>query len=293
MLQGIYFAGDLPSPPYLCGGCQTYATLSGSFTVRNSSVGTIGAGSLQGAEVGSSRVTIGGSPTAGNRIQDVLIGIPIGSNSSVYDVSYNDVSSVSGVGAWVQPLNFGMAPGTHSQFLIHDNAFQMAADAGPWAIGVLHPGRSRQSVDPCAGRDNSIKLQAPLGEGIDVTDVTGTVIAGNTISGKDEYNAIGLWGITNHSTVIGNDIRGVSVAGSGSYPPDPAVGTAQIHIFWDTSDNVVVCSRRTDTALDQGTNNKVIGCAKPVATPRAPAVRAAPAAPRLRPGLFRTWLRLP
>jgi hypothetical protein len=258
VLQGIYFAGDLPSAPYLCGAeCQTYATLSGSFAVRSSSVKATFLGILTGgASVGASRVTIGGSPAAGNRVVDVPYGISIGSESSVYDVSYNVVSS-SGDGVSVVPLNFGMTPGTHSRFYIHDNTLLTPRDAVEQAQGVFIWDYPANPWIQAAIVDNTIKLGATANEGIAIGFTVGTMISGNTITGPAGYDAIGLYHTT-YAVVTGNDVSG--------FTPNPSIGRAQIWLSPANAGgpaathNLVVCLRRTDTVLDQGTDNRVIGC---------------------------------
>lgn len=250
VLQGIYFAGDLPSAPYRSACCQTYATLTGTFTVRNSSVSSIAFGIVDGgaAESGS-RITIGGSPGAGNQLDDMLWAIPIGSDRSVYDVSYNVVSSAVWDGVFVGPLNWLAT--TTSQFFIHDNTLVTSPDAPPLAQGIY---LSDDPVNPWIAAKiwhNTITVQAPFGEGIDANYVTGAEVKGNTVTGTGGYDAISLWGST-RSTLIANDVRG--------FTPDPTVGFAQIYLDPFTADNHVVCAGPGVTVLDQGTGNKVTGC---------------------------------
>jgi hypothetical protein len=69
------------------------------------------------------------------------------------------------------------------------------------------------------------------------------------------FDAVGLLRST-YSSIIRNNVRGFT----------PLTGLAQIHLVPSTSNDLVVCATRSDTVLNQGTNNRVIGCQPTVAT---------------------------
>ncbi len=71
------------------------------------------------------------------------------------------------------------------------------------------------------------------------------------------------------------------------------VDYAQHYLDPLTTNDLVVCAERSDTVLNQGTNNTIIGCQDPTTSPAAatdsvvPAVSAAkPHLPKVKPRLF-------
>ena len=249
LVNGILYAGELPRSAT---PLDLYV-LSGSFVVRNSSFASMLDGVGQGGFVSSSRVTIGGSPSAGNRFGDVLAGIDLETaEGSTFDVSYN-VSSAAWDSMWVVPWAPEFVPNSPSQYLIHDNTFLTTSDAAEWAQGILLYDDPSNPWIQAKIWHNTIQLGAPLGEGIDATYTTGTEIKGNTITGAGEYAAIALWGAS-RGAVIANDVSGLTT--------DPDVGFAQIYLDPESVDNHVVCGGPGVTVLDQGTGNKVSGCGR-------------------------------
>jgi len=272
VMQGIVFDGWLPISPWN----QTYATLSGSFAVRNSSVKTSCEGIVVTGQVKSSQVTIGGSPWAGNRVDDIgFAGIDMTGANSVFDISYNHVfvdnvgpASDKHRGMFVEPSNSAGLSSNLSKFSIHDNNIVVRDACGCPMQGIM-------LWDASFGlpywftatiMHNTISLSTPANkpskwaEGMDVNNTKGTVISGNTIAGTSPGtgDAIYLWGGNpTWLPATGNVISGNNVSG---LIPDPSFGLAQIVLDPYTTKNLVVCLRRTDTVLDQGTNNTVIGC---------------------------------
>src|SRR5208337_4984964 len=118
--------------------------------------------------------------------------------------------------------------------------------------------------------------------GIGVYNTKGTVAWNNSVTGSDGFDAIGLWSST-LSTVIGNNVSGFSV--------DSTVGFAQIYLDPFTTQDLVVCAERSDTVLNQGTNNTIIGC-QPVTSPAAATDSVAPAVSKPKPNLpkGKPWL---
>jgi hypothetical protein len=133
--------------------------------------------------------------------------------------------------------------------------------------------------------NNTIELQDNLSDGIDAYNTKDTVILNDTVTGTGK-DAVGLLGST-LSSVIGNNLSG--------FIPDPAVGLAQIYIDQSTIRDLVVCAERSDTVLNQGTDNVVSGCQQPEATPEAAPIRVSPAVATPRPNLpkGKPWLHLP
>src|SRR5215469_18632 len=99
VVNGAHFTGELPRSPKL----HDYYFLSGSFTVRNSDFRTLFDGISQDGFVKSSRITIGGSPSAGNHLEGLYTGIDMETlEDSVVKISYNESSGIA-TGMWVVP----------------------------------------------------------------------------------------------------------------------------------------------------------------------------------------------
>jgi len=269
LVNGVIYTGELPrsSTPF------DYYFLSGSLTVRKSFFKGSMDGVSQDGFFRSSHVTIGGSPSAGNRFEDVLVGMDLeGSESSVYEISYNTALGTTN-GMWVEPWQPAFVPSSPSHYFIHDNAFSTAG-SGPGVQAIyLYNDPSNPWIRATIW-NNRLEPQAGLSDGIDAYNTKGTVIWNNTITGTG-YDAIGLWGST-FSTVIGNNVSG--------FTPDPAVGNAQIYLDTSTSNNLVVCSDPATTVLNQGTNNVVVDCEKLLTTPGAVTNSVDPNTFTLRPG---------
>lgn len=247
--------------------------LSGSFTVRNSSFSTAFVGISQDGFVQASHVTIGGSPLTGNLLEDGYGGIDIEeSQNSVFDISYNH-SSGTGAAAWVVPWQPEFVPSSSSRYLIHDNTF---GATGQYAEGMYLYDDTANPWIQAAVWNNSVELQETLSEGIGAYNTKGTMIWNNTVTGSDGVDAIGLWGST-LDTVIGNNVSG--------FTPDPTVVNAQIYLDPSTTHDLVVCAERSDTVLNQGTNNIVIGCQQSTASAHAATTATRPNLPRRKPPL--------
>ena len=98
----------------------------------------------------------------------------------------------------------------------------------------------------------------------------------NSVTGSDGYDGIGLWSST-LDTVINNNVSGFTVDGT--------VGLAQIYLDPSTTYDLVVCAERSDTVLNQGTNNTVIGCQQSTASAEAATSAARPNLLRKKPPL--------
>lgn len=276
VMMGAHFAGELPRGPKL----HDYYFLSGSFTVRNSDFSTLFVGISQDGFVKSSQITIGGSPSAGNHLENGYGGLDIESSEhSAFDVSYNESSGMY-AGMWVVPWNPVFVPSSPSRYLIHDNKLIGTAQYGDGMYLLDDP------TNPwiqAAVWNNTIELRNTLMEGIGAYNTKGTAIWNNTVTGMNGNDAIGLWSST-LSTVIGNNVTG--------FPVDPT-GYAQIYLDPSTAHDLVVCAEPSDTVLNQGTDNMVIGCQRPTATSETAAKTATPAASNSKPDVLKRkpWLR--
>lgn len=274
VVNALHFTGEFPRSltPW------DWYFLSGSFTVRNSSFSTATVGISQDGFVKSSRVTIGGSPSAGNQLANGWGGIDIeASENSAIEVSYNQSSGMY-AGFWVVPWQPEFVPTSPSWYSIHDNTFIGTAQ---YADGMYLSDDATNPWIRAAVWNNNAEVQATLSEGIGVYNTKGTAVWNNTVKGSDGYDGIGLWN-SSQDTVIGNNVSGFTV--------DPT-GYAQIYLDPYTTYDFVLCSNPSNTVLNQGTNNVVIGCQQ--LDPAAKSV--SPAASKRSLGLQKgkPWLRQP
>ena len=279
VVNEIIYTGELPrsSTPF------DYYFLSGSLTVRNSSFKMAIDGVSQDGFLQSSHITIGGSPSTGNTFENVFVGMDMeGSESSTFDISYNVASGVYG-GMWVVPWQSVFVAASPSQYFIHDNSF---VGTGSVAEGMYFEDDTANPWIQAAVWNNTIELQNDLMEGIGAYNTKGTVIWNNTITGSNGTDAIGLWS-SSQDIVAGNTVTGFTV--------DPT-GYAQIYLDSSTSNDLVVCAERSDTVLNQGTHNAIIGCEQFTASAEAATDTAASAmdtaASATRPNLPRKKLQL-
>jgi len=278
VMMGAHFTGELPKGPKL----HDYYFLSGSFTVRNSDFNTLFVGVSQDGFVKSSQITIGGSHLAGNHLENGFGGLDIeSSENSTFDISYNESSGMY-AGMWVVPWDLTIfVPSSPSRYLIHDNKFVGTAQG---ANGMYLLDDPTNPWIQAAIWNNTIEVQDTLSEAMYAYYTKGTAIWNNTITGTDGIDAIGLYSST-LGTVINNNVSGFTV--------DSTVGNAQIYLDPYTTKDLIVCAEPSDTVLNQGTNNTVIGCQQPTATSGAAAKSVNPATSKPRPGLpkAKAWLR--
>jgi parallel beta-helix repeat protein len=270
VVNGVIYTGELPrsSTPF------DYYFLSGTLTVRNSSFKTMIDGVSTDGFRRDNLVTLGGSPSAGNHFENVYVGMDLEtSESSIFDISHNDSSGFF-AGMWVVPWLPVFVPSSPSRYLIHDNKF---STTGPGAQAVfLQNDPTNPWIDAMIW-NNSIENQDSLSDGIDAYSTKGTLIWNNTVTGSG-YDGIGLRGST-LSTVIGNNLSG--------FTPDTSVGLADIYLDPSTTHDLAVCSSPSDTVLNQGSNNFVVGCQQPEATLAAPTGNAGPTTSESEPNLPR------
>jgi len=276
VINALHFTGEFARSPKP----WDWYLVSGSFTVRNSSFSTAYVGISQDGFVRSSRITIGGSPDAGNIIENGYGGIDLEtSQNSFFEVSYNQ-SSGSGAAAWVVPWWPEFVSKGPSRYLIHDNKFVATAQNADAMF--LYDDTSNPWIQ-AAVWNNAVEVQDTLSEGIGAYNTKGTAIWNNTVTGTDGNDGIGLWSATD-SMVIGNNVSGFTV---------DSTGHAQIYLDPSTTHDLVVCGEPSDTVLNQGTQNIVIGCQQSAAMTESATRSAVPAASASKPGVAKRkpWLR--
>lgn len=292
--NGIIYTGELNSGsanprPFPCGAAGGLYFLSGSYTVRNSSFKMMFDGVSQDGCVRSSHVVIGGSPSTGNSFENLSVGMDLESaENSDFEISYN-VSSGIGNSMWVIPWDESIfQPSKPSRYLIHDNKFFTTGTSsivGDVAGILLYNDTPNNPWIDAVIWNNNIQLQDNPADGIDAVYTKGSMILNNTVTGSG-WDAIGLYGSTSGALMLNN------VSG---FAPDPSTGsTAEIYLDPGTSRDLVVCAGSTDTVLNQGTNNVVIGCQQ-LAPAEGTVKSINPAASKPRPSLpkAKPWLRQP
>ena len=247
--NGAHYSGELPrsSAPF------DYYFLSGSLTVQSSFFNNLFVAVSQDAYSRSSRITIGASPSAGNHLENTCGGLDMeASENSVFEISYNE-SSGTCAGMWVVPTWVPFVPTSPSQYFIHDNKFvgtEQNAD-GMYLDDEVPP------FIQAAVWNNTAEVQANLSEGIGVYNTKGTAVWNNSVVGSDGTDGIGLWS-TSFDAAANNNVSAFTV--------DSTSGLAQIYLDPSTTNDLVVCAERSDTVLNQGTNNAIIGCQQSTAS---------------------------
>jgi len=252
--NGIMYTGELNSSPAPlnspCGAAGGFYFVSGSYTVRNSSFKSMWDGVSQDGCVRSTRVTIGGSPSTGNTFENHYVGIDLeSSENSNFEISYN-VSSGTAYSMWVVPwISSIFVPTKPSRYLIHENTF-FTTQPNATGIQLYNDTPDHPWIDAVIW-NNNIQLQDSPSDGIDAVNTKGTTILNNTVTGSG-WDAIGLYGSTSSALMLNH---------LSDFAPDPSTGsTARIYLDPTTSHDLIVCAESTDTVLNQGTNNVVIGC---------------------------------
>jgi hypothetical protein len=249
-----------------------YYFLSGTFSVINSYFTTVELGVGATGLLRNSAITIGGSPAAGNLFENVDLGPYLTiSQNSIEEVSFN-ASSGNFEPITIVPW-FSFVPNKPSTYLIHENALK---PAGPNANGVVVADVSTNPRSHVLIYNNSIEAQDIGSDAIAAFSTSGTTIVNNSFSGTGP-DAIGIYGGT-HAAVLVNEVT--------NFTANPDAGLAQIVLDPNTSDSTVVCRSSTDTVLNLGTDNGIIGCQlQPMATPEAATQGVARAFSRAPPNL--------
>jgi hypothetical protein len=276
VINALHFTGEFARSPKP----WDWYFVSGSFTVRSSSFSTAYVGISQDGFVQSSHITIGGSPDTGNRIENGYGGIDLEtSQDSLFEVSYNQ-SSGSDAAAWVLPWFPEFVSKSPSQYLIHHNKFIATAQNADAMF--LYDDTSNPWIQ-AAVWNNTAEVQDALSEGIGAYNTKGTAIWNNTVAGTDGNDGIGLWSVAD-SMVISNNVSGFTV---------DSTGHAQIYLDPSTTHDLVACVDPSDTVLNQGTQNTVIGCQQSAAMTESATRSAVPAASVGKAGVpkRKPWLR--
>ena len=248
--NAVIYAGEFPrsQTPF------DYYFLSGMFSVSNSHFKNVSLGTVADAFLQNCTVVIGGSPLTGNMFENVDSAGPFltASDNCLEEVSYN-TSNGNIAPVWIQPYQVFVAT-KPSIYLIHDNILKTAGLNADGIVIVDNP--SSRTVNAFV-YDNAVEMQQGVGfDAIGAYFTADTLVANNKIAGS-AADAIGIWGGT-HAAVLVNDVTG--------FTPNPASGLAQIVLdgdlvgLPDTNDSLVVCRSPTNTVLNLGAGNKVIGC---------------------------------
>jgi len=260
------FAGEFPKS-------QTpfdYYFLSGSFSVSNSSFSNVWLGVGADGFRKDSSVVVGGSPLAANSFKNVDLGsfVAIAQNSTG-EVSYNKSSGNYAaiiIAPWIPGV---FNPSGPSLNFIHDNNL---TPTGSCANGVFMQDDPNDPRLYATVYNNTIQGQNLCP--IDVGYTSGTTIMNNKIVGTGQF-AIGMEDDT-YAAVLGNDVTGF-VADSG-FAQIMLDGTLLWGTPADTSYSMVVCKTPSDTVMNLGTNNTMIGCKQ---VTNAAGVVSQKAAPRI------------
>ncbi len=243
--NAVIFAGEYPrsQTPF------DYYFLSGTFSVTNSMFSNVALGAGADGFLEDSRITIGGSPSAGNIFENVDLGpFLTTSQNSVEEVSYNNSSGnyePLTIVPWIQGV---FEPNAPSLFLVHDNTL---TPAGPLANGIVLADDPTDQQLYALVYNNVIKANDIGYDVIAAFTTKSTTIVNNKISGTAP-DGVGIYGGT-YAAVLGNDVTG--------FVFNPAAGgLAQIVLDANTSHSTVVCRTPEDTVMNLGTNDTVIGC---------------------------------
>ena len=173
--------------------------------------------------------------------------------NSVVEISYNNSGAATNAGLLVVPWLPVFVPSKPSLFLVHDNNFQ---GSGPFANGIFLQDDPNNHELFALVLHNTIEANDIGADAVAAVFTTGTTIVNNKISGAGP-DAIGIYDST-YAAVLGNDVA--------KFTANSASGLAQIVLdgslfgLPDTSHSAVVCRTPSDTVLNLGLNNKVIGC---------------------------------
>jgi parallel beta-helix repeat protein len=255
---------DYPTPGYLSGtfrvsACRFDTLLEGIFV----------------AVLHEARLTIGGSPSEGNLIQNCGIGAwLLDLDSSVADLSYNDVHVV-GPGAWGGLAAFqrwAVPIETPSSFLVQHNRVKATGsyEDGIWTWD-LAPWSGEGKTGNFVISNNEITLETsnnvPAGDGIESVNSEGTIISNNRIVGSG-WGGIAIWGDT-QTTVKANNVDKVT----------PAVAPAPISLLtfdpFVANNCIVVGFGKKTNVYDEGVNNTLVGVNNMQGNPPGPAIRDA------------------
>jgi hypothetical protein len=246
-------------------------TLSGTLSVT-ASVFLNNSGSIQAFALDTSKVTIGGSPSASNLFQDVEqpVYLQYFENSSS-EVSHNNMVRTNWVGIGLNQACCGPSQ-TSSKFVVQHNNITVLPTYGSyygywWPDGIdlidydWPPDYPQSVKSEFVVSDNTIQLANDTGAGVYALQDAGSIIANNRISGTG-WAALFLDGST-RDTLIGNNVQ---------HHTSEVEGMAPITLWFNTSLSTVVGGPNAANAVDWGANNTLVGVNNMRGNPPGPAV---------------------
>ena len=240
LANGVTYAGELPTGS---GIAFDYYPITGRLSVSASRFRSAASG-VYATIVKEGRITIGGGLAAGNLFENVAVGMDLESlEGSAVDVSHNKVLNATAAAAWAIPWCCGFLPTKPSIFSIHDNTFR---PTGEFADGIVLVDDPAQPWIRALVSRNTVEAQDIGSGGISAYNTRGTAVWGNRLSGAGT-DGIGIWN-GKYSSVLANDVEGFTAV------------SAQIVLDEATTHSAVVCRHPDDTVLNQGADNRIIGC---------------------------------
>jgi parallel beta-helix repeat protein len=263
--DGPFFLGLSPDQP-----------LTGTFKLVSSHIRN-GEDSLLVMGVRNAKITIGGSPSDGNVIENGAIGGGfIDLDHSVFEYSYNNVTvgGYPAAGVIVAQGLIGL-PQEPSQVLIQHNTFKATAgwEDGIWVVDLGPPSGVGKTADFVVS-DNTIEIASseadPAWAGIDAVFAVGAVISNNRVSGSNALIGIAAEG-SSQCMVLGNNVQQLNAL----WAPVALVTTDWGWGPMNTSYCTVVGGNSKTNVYDEGTKNVLVGVNNMQGNPPGPAIKEA------------------
>ena len=250
--------------------------LTGTFKVVSSRIRN-GEDGLLVWSVRDAHITIGGSPSDGNVVENgALGGAYVDLDHSILEYSYNNMAVGASGGAGVLGWQCATAiPAEPSQFLIQHNTFKAAAswENGVWAVDFGPPMGVGKTADFVIS-DNTVEIASseadPAWAGIDAVFAVGAVISNNRISGRNVLIGIAAEG-SSQCMVLGNNVQHLDAL----WAPVALVTTDWGWGPMETSYCTVVGGNNKINSYDEGTNNVLTGVNNMQGNPPGPAIKEA------------------
>jgi hypothetical protein len=225
--------------------------------------------------VRNAQVTIGGSPSDGNMVENGAIGGEyLDLDTSVFEYSYNNVavSPWMGLFIWQGALFLPQGP---TQFLIQHNTFKVTGGYvySIWAVDFGPPSGWGKTADFMI-RDNTIWIAGsdvdPAAAGVDVLFAVGAVISNNRIRGENVLAGIAAEG-SSECMLLGNNVQQLDAL---------LAPVALLTADWGwgpmaTSYCTVVGGSNKTNVYDEGTGNVLVGVNNMQGYTPGPAIRDA------------------
>jgi hypothetical protein len=243
-------------------GLSADKPLTGTFKVVSSRIRYAGISWAVWA-VRNAQITIGGSPSDGNVVEDGQVaGEFMDLDHSVFEYSYNNahvaVNPWGGLFIWQGAVFLPQRP---TQFLIQHNTFKTSGNYanGVWLVD-FGPPNGQGKTGNFVIADNTFVIEpsegVPAYAGIQTDFTEGTIISNNRIVGSGLYGIV-LEGDT-HAMVLLNDVEHVTADVA---PIGLTVNEWFYPNLFPTSNCIVIGSPKTNV-LDQGVNNILVGVHK-------------------------------